>query len=74
MHDNDARRPLLASHRPSPAGFADGVGQQELDLGVDASELVVGPLLEGVVQLGRNPQQVALPGGHGPVSDTASRC
>ncbi len=42
---------------PVPAGLAQGPAQQEIDLRVQAAELVVGPALELVVDLRIQPQQ-----------------
>jgi hypothetical protein len=46
------------------AGLADGVGEEELDLGVDGAQLVCRPLLEGGVELRRDPEEEGLALGH----------
>jgi hypothetical protein len=63
-----------ASRRPGAAAPADRVRQQELDLGVDAPELVRGPALERRVQLPREAKRIGLAvGRHSPTGRGSRR-
>ena len=52
--------------RNLPPGFLQDSPQQELDLRVQAAQVVVGPALERVEDVAIDPQQERLPVGHGP--------
>jgi hypothetical protein len=54
-----------------PAGPARLVGEEIFDLGVDAPEIVVRPVPQGLEQARIKPEQEALGGGH---AEAALRC
>ena len=55
---------VVAGRGRQPAGAAEAVPEQELDLRVDATEVVGGPALQRVVQLAVDAQRVNLPVRH----------
>lgn len=46
-------------------GLAEGFSEKELDLAVEAAQVVAGPLLHGFVQVGREAEEKGLTLGHG---------
>jgi hypothetical protein len=77
-----ARRPARPAHLAGiarlPPSLSECATQQELDLGVRAPQLVVGPSGQSVMDGGIQPKQDALALGHGDtvlaVTSTESRC